>query len=299
MPKAVDLVGVRFGYLVVIEFSHRDPKSRKRYWKVRCDCGKEKIVSGSDLKQGDTKSCGHLAKDHIATLAQRTLKGKVAHNFKDLTGETFGRLTVVKLVLAGRDINAVWEAICSCGTICQVTRDSLVSGSTKSCGCLRREVAAEVSKTHGLSGHTLHSRWKGILDRCNNPNSAAYKNYGSRGIYITDEWMGPSGFQAFYDWALVSGFSPELEIDRIDNNGPYSPWNCRWTTRKVNVRNRRITNRVIHNGEIISLAELAESKEIKLSFLYDRLYILGWELDEALELPPLTRASMKAIMRKL
>ena len=82
----------------------------------------------------------------------------------------------------------------------------------------------------------LINRREGMIERCNNSNHSAYKQYGERGIYVCQEWLDSP--QAFVDWAFANGFSPELQIDRIDNNNGYSPDNCRWVTARDNMRNR-------------------------------------------------------------
>ena len=82
----------------------------------------------------------------------------------------------------------------------------------------------------------LINRREGMIERCNNSNHSAYKQYGERGIYVCQEWLDSP--QAFVDWAFANGFSPELQIDRIDNNKGYSPDNCRWVTARDNMRNR-------------------------------------------------------------
>ena len=97
-------------------------------------------------------------------------------------------------------------------------------------------------KTHYATPEgNLYNRWNGMHHRCYNPTNPAYPNYGGRGITICPEWNrdNPQGFESFYQWSLASGYSRELQIDRIDNDGPYSPDNCRWATPQVNSRNQR------------------------------------------------------------
>lgn len=90
--------------------------------------------------------------------------------------------------------------------------------------------------------------WKSIKQRCLNPRSQAYHNYGARGIGVCEEWM---QFEPFLEWALSSGYQKGLDIDRADNDGDYSPENCRWVTRRENTNNRRITVYITINGETL------------------------------------------------
>lgn len=99
--------------------------------------------------------------------------------------------------------------------------------------------------------HVLHTRLEGMRIRCNTKTCPEYKYYGARGIKICKEWSIPiEGFYNFYTWAMNNGFSPELSIDRIDNNAGYSPSNCRWATLKQqanNTRNTIVVKNVITN----------------------------------------------------
>src|ERR1700733_6114353 len=88
--------------------------------------------------------------------------------------------------------------------------------------------------------------WEDMLRRCNNPKYAKYKNYGGRGIYVCKEW---GDYSNFYTWAMANGYEDSLQIDRKDNDGPYSPDNCRWVSASQNMRNRRVTKYITAWGE--------------------------------------------------
>lgn len=154
-------------------------------------------------------------------------------------GKTYNRLTITE-VLGGR--HCVVECQCSCGTIKKLFLSSLISGNTKSCGCLRKEWAKEflapLSKVHGLSHTKEHRIWMGVVGRCTRPTDNDYPNYGGRGILLDDSWKGPDGFIKFLE---DMGPCPDgLTIEREDVNGNYCKENCIWDTMSEQNFNRRI-----------------------------------------------------------
>lgn len=159
---------------------------------------------------------------------------------KDMMGETFGRLTVVKCMGVNRRHSYVWLCSCSCGNTTIVDGNCLRRGNTKSCGCLNHEnhILRPNRRVHGQSGTRLYRIWKRMKSRCYNKNTEDYKKwYGSKGVKVCDEWK--NDFQAFYDWAMANGYSEELTIDRIDPYGNYEPDNCRWADAKTQQSNKR------------------------------------------------------------
>lgn len=183
---------------------------------------------------------------------------------KDLTGQRFGRLVV--LGEAPRQQNSPysqWVCQCDCGNKTIVRGSSLTYGSTKSCGCLRDEIAKKPRK-HGGSRTRLYYIFQGMKTRCTSEKDPHYPNYGGRGIFVCDEWL--QSFEAFQDWALANGYRDDLSIDRIDNDGPYCPENCRWVDMVTQAKNRRNHRgptkavRCVETGEIFKSMAAAAQK---------------------------------------
>ena len=152
---------------------------------------------------------------------------------KSLSGQKFGRLTAIEYMPGSK-----YRCICDCGEEAVVKTYSLNSGITKSCGCLRREVAARKATKHGGANDPLYHVLNTMHQRCENPNCPDYKWYGAEGVTVCEEWALPN-FSAFREWALSSGYEPGLTIDRINLFESYNPDNCRWITIQEQQCNRR------------------------------------------------------------
>ena len=172
--------------------------------------------------------------------------------FKDLTGTKFGRLTVTKRLPNNKFNMIVWECLCDCGNIHNVSANCLLQKQTFSCGCQKKESVSKACKTHGKSRTKLHKVWISMRGRCNNHNDKNYNHYGDRGISVCEEW---DTYKCFYDWSIKNGYIEGLQIDRINNDGNYCPENCAWVTSMVNMSHTSRSNHININGEIKCLSE--------------------------------------------
>jgi len=180
--------------------------------------------------------------------------------FQDLTGQRFSRLLVLSLA-SGADEPTAWRCRCDCGAEKSVLAGHLKSGATRSCGCLNSQLAAARKETHGHAGSKFAARpktaeyraWTAMKSRCNNPRGKSYRHYGGRGIRVCERWT--LSFLAFLE-DVGQRPSAKHSLDRIDVNGPYSPQNCRWATRKVQNSNKRKSGPIEQFSTEELLAEL-------------------------------------------
>lgn len=210
-------------------------------------------------------------------------------HYKNIVGQKFSRLTVLKLIGRDKHQSILWLCECECGNKIKVNTTSLKTGNTKSCGCLQKEKAIKTlmsfSITHGLSRDAngkktrLFRIWNGIKTRCLNPNTDNYSSYGARGIKMCKEWI--SDFKEFHDWAINNGYSDNLTVDRIDNNGNYAPNNCRWATFKTQANNKSNNVMLKFKGHTLNLKQWSETLNMNYRALEARLR-RGWSIEKTL-----------------
>ena len=174
----------------------------------------------------------------------------------ELTGQSFGRLTVTGVAGVNAKQNVLWRCVCVCGESAVALAYDLRGGKVKSCGCLLRE---GVNTKHGMARSgtqrsRLYSVWASMLARCKNPNDRNYANYGARGIKVCKRW---AKFENFF--ADMGEPAKGLTLDRLNNSKGYSPSNCRWVSYKQQSRNTRANVWVVLNGTRVVLSDALAS----------------------------------------
>ena len=227
--KEEDLIDRRFKKLIVKEIFRKKKDSGKleKFANCFCDCGNSAIVNLYNLLSGNTISCG-------------CAKG-ISKRREGVLGNKYGRWIVVDDSLKSVDGKRFVAVRCSCEkqTVKNVWLNSLKMGKSNSCGCIKEENSiGDRTRTHGLTRHPIYALFNKIIDRCENEKFSRYKDWGGRGIKICDEWR--NDFQVFYNWCLNNGWKKGLQIDRINNDGSYSPDNCRFLNNQDNSFNQRL-----------------------------------------------------------
>jgi len=208
----------------------------------------------------------------------------------DITGRRFGRLLVIgqSSEKTSRG-NAKWNCVCDCGKQIITSKNNLLRGDTKSCGCLKRDLIAQRSTKHGecASANSRHSRlyriYSNMLSRCLNANIPSYKRYGGRGIEICEEWLNDP--ISFFQWAYDHGYTDGLTIDRIDNNKGYCPENCRFASRKAQENNTSRNHYITYLDKTQSMSAWADEYRIPYHTFRSRINNLGWDVHKALTTP--------------
>lgn len=200
----------------------------------------------------------------------------------DLTGQRFGRLTVIgRADTKSKDVK--WLCKCDCGNECITKGIYLRTGDTRSCGCLAKEIIIKRNYKHGKRHTRLYNIWRDIIRRCESTTRYAHEYYHDKGITICEEWR--NDFLAFYNWAMNNGYSDDLTIDRIDTDKNYEPNNCRWVTMKVQGNNKSNNIHVSYNGETHTLSEWEDITGIKRSTIRARIFKSNWDIKDALTIP--------------
>jgi len=194
----------------------------------------------------------------------------------DMTGQRYGRLSVIEMAGHNKHRQRLWRCVCDCGETTEVIGHLLRYGQTQSCGCLQKEAIASVNKKHGKSKSQIWFMHRSMMDRCYLQTSTAYKNYGGRGITVCKRWH---DFENFY---ADMGDKPKgMTLERIDNDGPYSPDNVRWASYKDQANNRRNNVVLEFQGRKQTMQQWSDEMGLKIQTVWARLN-RGWSVDRAL-----------------
>lgn len=207
----------------------------------------------------------------------RTGKRVVDRSPADFVGRRFGRWVILRDAGATNRVH-YWTCQCDCGMVRNVQERHLLASKTQSCGCLARELAADKKRTHGLSYHHMKPMYYAMIARCHNPNSAEYSNYGERGIAVCDRWR-----DGFVNFLADMGERPDgMTLDRIDNDGPYSPENCRWATVSEQCNNTRANHLLTLGDKTQTITQWARDLDLHPNTIRSRLRY-GWPVERVLD----------------
>jgi hypothetical protein len=200
--------------------------------------------------------------------------------FHDLTGQRFGSMVVIGF--AGNTPQSRWYCKCDCETIKNVWAMSLKNGQTKSCGCLQKSIVRGNNLKHGHAVRykktNIYSVWNAMIQRCTNPNTKHYSDYGGRGIKVCERWR-----HSFENFLADMGECPKgLTLERKENNGNYEQSNCKWATTIDQANNKRNSRIITYQGKKLSARQWDRELGLVLGTTWSRIFVLGWSKQRAL-----------------
>lgn len=203
----------------------------------------------------------------------------------EFVGRAFGRLRVVDVLQNGGGTARLLQCVCTCGMLCAAAAHQLRSGDKRSCGCLKRSVLGDSTRTHGRANSwktgyadRTYGIWQAMWDRCTNSNRKDWHCYGGKGVTVCERW---SSFEAFVE---DMGEAPAgLTLDRLENTAGYSKENCQWATRAEQSRNTSRVVWITHGGETHSVGDWIKIQNMPPTRYYKRVR-LGWSREAALGL---------------
>ncbi len=192
----------------------------------------------------------------------------------DITGQRYGRLVAIKRDGSDDNGRALWLFQCDCGNTHVAPLSQVRYGKVYGCGCSRG------NPTHRMKKTRLWNIWRSMRARCGHITTGL-PNYAGRGIRVCGDWQ---TFEGFHAWAIGHGYAENLQIDRIDNDGPYNPENCRWISQQENLQNRSNTRRYDFFGEMLTPSAAGRKYGIIANTIRRRIR-LGATPEEAVMMP--------------
>jgi hypothetical protein len=209
----------------------------------------------------------------------------------DLRGRIVGKLEVIRRDpdSSARYSKEYYFCQCDCGNVVSVRADLLRGAIKTTCGCGTMELRVRNATTHGMTNTETYKTWRGLIRRCFNVSCEEYQFYGRRGITVCERWL-----HSFENFLSDMGVKPKgTSIDRINNDGNYEPWNCRWATQKQQARNTRKNRIVSMGGESRCLFDWCKEYNIASSTVWYRIFELGMDARTALTLPSMRPRSVR------
>lgn len=200
---------------------------------------------------------------------------------EDHIGKEYGRLTILESAGSRSGVGRLVKCRCSCGKILPRVFYQLLSGVTKSCGCLNVEQLKQLAKKHGRSGDPEYLIWKGVRSRCRIKSATGYYRYGGRGLYVCKPW---NKYENFIE-DMGPRPSAKHSIERRNNNIGYRPSNCYWATDAEQRANKEHTIRIKIGKSVRTLRQWADYYNTRRSVVYHRICLLGWDPLTALTTP--------------
>lgn len=202
---------------------------------------------------------------------------------KDITGQRFGRLVALGPIGRNKNKSIVWLCVCDCGNEHRAIGHGLVSGATKSCGCVQKEKLIRRNTTHGMTYSSVYRAWAAMVTRCTNSNQKGFSDYGGRGI-TCGEWQ--RDFQSFHDHvsALPHCGEKGYSLDRIDNSLGYFAGNVRWATNLEQCHNKRNNHLITYEGKTMCISAWEDEIGVNRGVLSHRINA-GWDLERAFTTP--------------
>lgn len=206
----------------------------------------------------------------------------VRASYAGLTGRQFHRLTVLEEVPTARNSPRRLRCRCTCGVDIETNAQNVFRGLTRSCGSFKIELTVSRTRTHGLTNTPEYRVWAGMKKRCYNPRSKSYRDYGLRGIAVCARWL--NDFPAFL---ADMGSRPSVlhSIDRIDNDGPYAPDNCRWAIKTTQANNTTRNHALTFNGETRTISEWTRRLNFANPLIILKRLQRGWSIERTLTEP--------------